>query len=79
MVPIASLNILLSSNSSKETHELTPQERYIRVSTNHKTPASLMEVCALDHDLSTYEANKDIIGKSIAHGIVEGLGLNWNE
>ena len=38
-----------------------------------------MEVCALDHDMSTYENNKEEIGKAIARGIVEGLGITWNE
>ena len=54
-------------------------ERYVRASTDHKVPASLMEVCALDHDMSTYENNKEEIGKAIARGIVEGLGITWNE
>lgn len=53
-------------------------ERYVRVSTNHKVPASLMEVCALDHDMAIYESKKEIIGQAIAHGIVEGLGLSWD-
>ena len=56
-------------------------ERYVRVSTNYKTPASLMEVCATDvpSDMNIFNNNKNKIAKAIAHGIVEGLGLQWNE
>ena len=47
---------------------------------NKGTSSALLEVCFIDNqeDMEIYENNKQDIIKTIANGLIEGLGLNYN-